>query len=486
MEADKNSYKQILKATSLFGGVQFVNIIGSIIKTKVAAVLIGVAGVGVFGVLSSTLNFIVALTRCGLDLTLVKEIAAGEKDDIPRKVSLTRQLTFVTGIIGSVIVVIFSPWLSLLAFSNKTYTLFFITISVAVLFNQLTVGNMAILQGLKSLKRLAKVITFSGIISLIPTVTIYYFFGESGIPWVIVVTAFTSFIISKYYVNQLKIKKHLISFSDALADGKNIIKSGFYLSMASIITLFVGFIIQIYITNTGGIKEVGLYNAGFVLINSYVAVFFSALSKDFFPRLSEVSRNNELVNKIVNEQAYMLLLLITPIIIIFLVFKSFIVSLLYSKEFLPILGMITYGILSTSFKAISWSMGFILIAKDNSKLYLMTEIVSNALLLISIVIGYNMNGLTGIGLGYLVYHIIDLLFIKFIVTKNYNFYFDASFNKLFYLCVFQFALMLGLLYIENKIIQYITMALVVLFSISITFIKLNNHFNLIDLIKNKK
>ncbi len=37
MVSDKNSYKQIIKATSLFGGVQFFNILISIIKSKVVA-----------------------------------------------------------------------------------------------------------------------------------------------------------------------------------------------------------------------------------------------------------------------------------------------------------------------------------------------------------------------------------------------------------------------------------------------------------------
>src|SRR5690606_18570032 len=153
------------------------------------------------------------------------------------------------------------------------------------------------------------------------------------------------------------------------------------------------------------------------------------------------------------------------------------ISVLYSKEFMPILGMITYGILATAFKGVSWSLGFILIAKGHSKLYLITEIVSNILLLVSVVIGYNLGGLTGLGIGYLVYHIIELFFIKLIVTINYEFYFNKDFNQLFYLCMFQFLIMLILFYLENKTIQNIMMALVILFSISVAVVKLNTFLN---------
>jgi len=44
MSEQPNSYKQIVKATSLFGGVQVFNIIISIIRSKFIAVLLGPTG----------------------------------------------------------------------------------------------------------------------------------------------------------------------------------------------------------------------------------------------------------------------------------------------------------------------------------------------------------------------------------------------------------------------------------------------------------
>lgn len=485
MEQENNSYKQVLKATSLFGGVQFISILVSIIKTKAAALLIGVSGVGIFGIFMSTLNFIQALTRCGLDLSAVKEIASADENDKPNIVFATGKLALITGILGAILVLTTSTWLSQIAFNNKIYTLFFVTISIAVLFNQLNVGNLAILQGLKLLKKLALVITISSLFSLIPTVAIYYYFGVNGIPWVITSTAMISFLVSKHYVDKLKTKQSKLSIEKLFNIGASILKPGFLLSLASITALAIAYIIQIFITNSGGIEDVGLYNAGFALIHSYGAVFFSALSKDFFPRLSEVADNNKLVSKIVNEQAYMLLLLLTPLILIFLVLKPFIVTLLYSKDFLPIIGMITYGIMATLFKSVSWSMGFILIAKGDSKVYLITEIISNLALLFAVIIGYEISGLTGIGLGYLVYHLADLVFIKLIVTIRYKFNFYSNFNRLLCISLLKLVLIYGFFFIENIVIRYLLIALVVIFSFTFTVFVLNKHFNIIELIKSK-
>ena len=483
MKIESNSYKQILKATSLFGGVQSITILVSILKTKAAALLIGVSGLGIFGVLMSTLNFIQALTRCGIDVTAVKEIASSEKDEQPKLAKLVGTIVLITGVIGALVILVSSPVLSLLAFSDASYISFFVIVSIAVLFNQLATGNIVILQGLRSLKRLAKVIVFSSVLSLIPTIAIYYFFEEKGIPWVIVTTAAISFFVSSYYIKQLKLRRFKFSLGQLTETSKTLLKPGIYLSLASIMTMAIGYILQIYVANTGGVDEVGLYNAGFALIHSYVAVFFSALSKDFFPRLSEVSQDSHMVNKTVNEQAYMLLLLITPLIIIFLALKPYIVTLLYSKDFLPIIGMITFGILSTAFKSVSWSMGFILLAKGDSKLYFITELVSQLALLTLVIVGYQFYGLTGIGIGFLVYHILDLMFIKWIVTKTYRFKFNLTFNRLFFVCLFQFIIMVSLFYMENNFVKYIIMILVILFSMCFTFYKLNKHFGILDRLK---
>ena len=147
--------------------------------------------------------------------------------------------------------------------------------------------------------------------------------------------------------------------------------------------------------------------------------------------------------------------------------------------------MVTYGILATAFKAVSWSLGFILIAKGHSKLYLITEFISNVLLLISVFIGFKLGGLTGLGLGYLVYHIIDLLFIKFVVSIKYQFCFNKDFNRLFCLSLLQFLTILSLFCIKNENIKSILMALVILFALSFTFFKLNVFFDFKEIIKNK-
>ena len=58
MTSNKGSYRQIFKATSLFGGVQVFNIIIGIIRSKIVAVLLGASGMGVLGLFTTTIAMV--------------------------------------------------------------------------------------------------------------------------------------------------------------------------------------------------------------------------------------------------------------------------------------------------------------------------------------------------------------------------------------------------------------------------------------------
>ena len=489
MKISNNPYRNILKATTLLGGVEALNIVMAVAKSKIAALLIGVAGIGVLGVLNATIQFVFSLTRCGLDFSLVKEVASAPNDlkneSISRLVGVSSRIVWFTGIIGALIILIGSPWLSQIAFGNKSYTISFMIVSIAVFFNQLTVGNMAVLQGLKSLRKLAKATLMTSFFSLIVALGFYYYMGEKGIPYVISGSAFVGFVFSKYFLYKLKIPVVNLSFREALSEGKSMLKLGFVLSIGGLVGVFPIYLIQIFVANVGGITEVGFYNAGFIIIHSYVAVFFSVLSKDFFPRLSEVATDDNLIITTVNEQALVSILLLTPLIVIFIALAPIIITILYTSDFLPILTMLIYGIIGILFKVVSWSMGFIIIVKGNSKLYLKTEVISNGIMLFLIAFGYSFYGLAGIGISYTIYYASYYFLVRYIVSRKYHFTFTPRFNRLFFISLFQLAIILGTTFIENDIIKFCSMFIMVVISFSFAIIQLNNFMDLMLLIRNK-
>ena len=155
----------ILKAMGIFGGVQVLNILCSVIRTKLVALWIGPLGVGLFGLFNQALEMINIATNLGVRNSSVRDISqAVEKRDqslIARIITVVRRWSLWLGLGGALITIAIAPLLSRISFGDYNHVWSFVALSIAVLFMALTNGEYAVLQGLSRLKRLARV-TVSG------------------------------------------------------------------------------------------------------------------------------------------------------------------------------------------------------------------------------------------------------------------------------------------------------------------------------------
>lgn len=444
MSEQQDSYRSIMKATSLFGGVQVFNIIISIIRSKVVAVLLGPFGMGIMGLLNATIGIISSLTNFGLGMSAVKDIATahstGDHVRISTVVSVFRRLVWVTGVLGLLLTLLLSPWLSELTFGNNSYTIAFVWISLSLLFSQLSSGQLVILQGMRKLKLLAKANVLGSTLGLFVTLPLYYYYGIEGIVPGIIGTAFITFLISWIYARKVHIKPITITFSQTIGEGKSMLQMGFMISLSGLLTVGASYIVKIFISRTGSIADVGLYTAGFAIINTYVGLIFNAMGTDYYPRLSAVSHDNKLCKQAINQQAEIAVLILAPILMVFLTFINWAIILLYSKQFLGINGMIYWAVLGIFFKAASWSIAFIFLAKGTSKLFFINELITNIYLLSFNLAGYYYFGLTGLGISFAIAYFIYLIQVFLISKLKFDFSFDSDFIKIFSI---QFGLALG-------------------------------------------
>src|SRR5690606_36877276 len=119
-----------------------------------------------------------------------------------------------------------SPWLSEIAFESKEYTFSFIWISLALLFNQLSSGRLAILQGLRKLKKLEKANLYGNLLGLLIILPLYYFYRIDAIVPSIIISSFIAFLFTFYYSQSEKIEKVDIKNKEAFVEGKPMIQLG--------------------------------------------------------------------------------------------------------------------------------------------------------------------------------------------------------------------------------------------------------------------
>ncbi|UPT72341.1 MAG: oligosaccharide flippase family protein [Flavobacterium sp. JAD_PAG50586_2] len=287
-------------------------------------------------------------------------------------------------------------------------------------------------------------------------------------------------IIAFYFRLKIKIDTVSLTNKEVFTEGKELILLGFSLSLISLLTTLSSYLLQIFISNYKSVSEVGFYSAGFTILNTYVGIVFTAMATDYYPRLAKICHDNILVKKLVAEQSVIGILLLTPIIVFFLVFAPTVIRLLYSKEFLPIVPLVCWGILGMIIKAVSWSMGYILIAKGDSKTFIKTSVIFNSLFLILNITGYYFYGLQGLGITFLINYIIHFLGLKIITAKKYDFNFDNEFYRLFLYCILICVSTFLCLNITLVVLRYILLALLVLLSFWFSITQLNNRLNFKD------
>ncbi|EJG01878.1 oligosaccharide flippase family protein [Flavobacterium sp. F52] len=485
----KKSYAKALKATTIFGGVQIVVILFQILKSKAVAVLIGASGMGVLGLLTQTVTFLSAITNFGLESSAVKNIssaeASGNKDYLYKTISVFRRLVFYTGTLGFLTCLSLSPFLSSIVFENETHTASFIISATSLLFMQLAVGQNAILQGMRKMKLLAKASVLSSFAGLFVSVPIYYFMGIDGIAISITISAFVNFLIPFFLVKKINIGK--VSFNKDVfkVEGRNMLKMGFLLSMSGLISIGSSFLLRIFITRDGSLADVGLYNAGFAIIEGYVGIIFTAMAKDYYPRLSMVSNDVVERNREVNQQTEIAILFLIPILTVFLLFLNLIILILYTKEFLPALEMIQYAVLGMFFRAISWSMGYLLLAKGDSKIFFWSELISTIYIFSLNILGYKFLGLKGIGIAFVAIYFLHAIQIYFTTKLFYNYSFDKNLLKVFLigtlLIVSQFFIVTE---IENPY-KYFLGTIICGIGFFISFKELDDKIGILTLIKSK-
>lgn len=454
-----------MKATSLFGGVQVLQILIAIGRGKVLAMLLGPEGTAISNLLIRPLQLITAATNLGLDQSAVKEIsgkhAQGDETATFRTIAILKRLVWVTALSGAIIMALFSPLLSEITFDNQDYTWSFVWLGLALAFNQLAMSRIAILQGLRKLAFLAKANLYGALAGFLVTIPLYYFFSFDGILPAIVATAGFLFFFAHYFAKKEISKYPKIATKEAFGEGKEMIRLGLSMSVSGIIGLLVAYLILVYVRMEGGKLEAGYYAAGIVILNNYVGLIFNAMATDYFPRLSAICNDKKATAQTVFEQAFIGVLLISPIVVAFVALAPIIIPLLYSGEFDNSVALVRWGILGMVFKAASWSMGYVILAKGDSKLFVKTALGFNTLQLLLNIAGYHLYGLEGIGMSMLVYLAIHFIAVRIIVFYRYGFQMPKGFYPIFMFCLVLCGLAFAATYIEDALLKYGVLVLLI-------------------------
>ena len=484
-----DSYSHVLKYTGIFGGVQGLNIVVSLVRNKLIAVLLGPNGMGLASLFNTTVNFISQATNFGISFSAVKHVSElferGDEAAIAHFVKVVRAWALLTALIGMLVCVVVGPLLSDYTFAWGDHTLHFILLAPAVGLMAITGGEMAILKGARQLRSLAVIQIFNVLAALVISIPIYYFYNQTGIVPVIVLMALTSMLLTIRHSYRLY-PLQLSGANGVLGEGMAMVRLGVAFVVAGVLGSGAEMLIRSYLNVVSGdLDVVGLYNAGFMLTITYAGMVFSAMETDYFPRLSSVNSDVAATNQTVNRQIEVSLLIVSPMLAALIIGLPILIPLLFSSKFLPMVGMAQVSVFAMYIKAVSLPVSYLTLAKGDSVGYMVLEAIYDVLLVLLVIFGYGQWGLLGTGVALSLSYVFDILLVG--AYTYWRYHYRVSMQVLQYAAI-QFTLGVAVYIVtlvENTLIYWSLGTLICLASLFVSISILHQKTSLWSALINK-
>lgn len=409
-----NSYRHILKYTGVFGGVQGLNVLISLVRNKCVALLLGPGGMGLLSLLNTAMQFMSQATNLGIATSAIRHVSelfdAGEEGPLLHYIKVVRAWCLVAAFLGVALCFVAAPLLDLMSFSWGDHTLHFFLLAPAVGMLAITGGETAILKATRRLRPLAIIQIWAMIASLFIAIPLYYFFGNPAIVPVITMMAFVTMFLTLIYSYRFY-PLSLKGSWEALDEGKPMVKLGIAFILAGVVGSGSEMFIRSFLNVQGSLDDVGLYNAAYMMVVTYAGMVFSALDSDYFPRLSAVNQDILASNDIINRQLEMSLLMVAPMLVTFIIGLPILIPLLFSNEFVSIVPMTQLAATSMYMKVLTLPVAYLTLARGRSRSYLLLETAYFVFFVAAVWVCYEQWGLYGMGIALVAAHVFDLIMI---------------------------------------------------------------------------
>ena len=424
MTGKKTSISQMaVKAMGIFGGVQMLGILCLVVRTKLVALWIGSVGVGLFGLFNNALEMLNIATNLGVRSSSVRDISqAGESGNVSllaRIVAVVRRWSLWLGLGGATLTLALSPALSRFTFGDQDHIWGFVALSVAVLLMALTNGEQAILQGTGKLRRLATSTLWGTLGGLLISIPMFYWLRERSVVPSIVAYAGCN-ALAAWLLRNRDFSPTRLSARETAKMGTGFVRLGIYMTIGNFASLLAAYVFNAWLNHRGGTSEVGFYQAGYTLINKYTGLLFTALGMEYYPRLAAVSQSATRLRVFVSQEVNVAMMVLAPVAVLFILLREPIVWLLYSSEFNVILPYVAWGMVGMVFRALSWCMAFVILARGDGRTYVVTETISAVASVILSMVCYTWWGITGLGVAFVLWYAFYTVLVAVVYVRRYR------------------------------------------------------------------
>lgn len=383
-------------------------------RTKLAAIFLGSAGIGLLGLYQNLLNLIDGITNLGIASSGVREIGAARGDGDADRADVVglvmRRAAWILGGTGCLLAGLFAVPLSRWTFQSTDHAPEVAALGGIALLMAVTTARTALMQGHQRIREIAISGICTSFASACVAVLLFWRFGERGILPSLFVTALFGAVFAFYFSRGLSgTGGSKVDWTRFWKDFRRLASLGLSFMIGGVLMIAVSLITRALILRDFGMEANGLYQAAYALSGLFVGFVLNAMAVDFFPRLSSISSDNPAVTRLVNEQIEVGVLLSLPGMIATIAFAPLILRLFYTPEFASASTLLSGLFLGCFAQVVGWPLGFVARAKGEARWVVLTECTLIAVHLGAILLLLPKLGLIGIAAAFTIFYVCYIL-----------------------------------------------------------------------------
>lgn len=429
--SEQASYRQSLRASSIIGGAQVVNIFAGLAKMKVAALLLGPAGVGLIGIYTSLIQTASSIAALGIGNVGTRQIAAANAEGGGVAVGRTRRALFwgtmALAIVGAALFWLASGWIARVVLVDETRTAEVAWLSLGVALTVAAGAQGALLTGLRCVGELARINMGAGVLGALLGVLALWIWGAQGLLVMVLIAPVVTFLLGHLYVARLGPPPGGPVPLPAIArEWRVMARLGFAFMISGLVTTVGHLLARALVQRELGTDALGYFQAAWAIGMTYLGFVLGAMGTDYYPRLSAVISDAATATRLVNEQTEVALLLCAPVLLVMLGLAPWVIRLLYSAEFGPAVEVLRWQLLGDILKVMSWPLGFVLLAGGYGKTFIITETLGMGVFVLGILFGLPLIGVTATGVSFLALYAVYLPLVWWLGGRKIGFHWNKA------------------------------------------------------------
>lgn len=441
--------KSIFRATAILSGGSVVNILCGLVSAKVMALILQPAGYGYYGLLQSFIGLAGLVTGMGIATGLVRNGAAAVARDDQLTIASLRRASWVLfyglGALALSVLALFRGTISRLALGTSDHATTILLMGTALLFAVASQIQSGTLNAYHRVEALTKCGIAGMVLGATCSLTCFLIWRVQGIVPAVIGSAMVGWMVSAYFlrrdVGPVRVEP---TRRDVQEMAWSLLRFGAPYTASMLVGTGVQMALPIIVLHLLGTESVGYYKAATAISVNYLGFLAAAMALDFYPRVSAVKGQPRALVELINEQHRLVMILAVPMILGTLALLPYVVPIVYSRKFVPTVGILEWQLIGDLFKFSSWTMSYAILARCRSSVFFLSESIGGLANVVTLWLAVRWFGLAGLGISFLASYIIYCAAVWVIIRREIRLVWSVG-NKMMMLASVAAALLVRIL-----------------------------------------